>query len=599
MCMVEQHYNKQIESHKLILQTLSKYAQILLWVKLSTFLLAVFFIYKYVFNGFPGVWIITAIVFLLGYFTALILDNKIQKKISLQSNLIQTLENELAYLAKDFSPFDDGKEFIDPEHPYSFDLDMFGDSSFFHRINRTVTDLGKKKLAEKLCNIPTDVSAIRTRQESLKELAKMSDWRTLFIAYGSGSKVKLARLLEQLNENKTKGASKSKAVVFGMVLSTALTLATIVLAILDIAPSSLPTLLFCLQILTAILVSSKVSRTAFQVSGLHKGLRSYGSIIHHILDVKFKSPELVGLQNSLQQNKEIDIRVAFRDLNEILSRLDQRDNMLAFIFLNGLFLYDLWTVRSFHMWQSKYAGYMTNWVNTIGEFDSLISLATYSFNNPDNCTVELLEGDASILEGAGVYHPFISRDKVIVNDFNLHSSHFAIVTGANMAGKSTFLRSMGVNYIMALNGLPVCAASFKVTPVKLFSSMRTSDNLVKNISYFNAELIRLEHLINYCKQNPHTLIILDEILKGTNSVDKLKGSKLLLEEISKLPVSGIIATHDLELTKMDEEFNHIDNYCFEIELGDEIIYTYKMGRGVAKNLNATYLLQKIIEKIAQ
>lgn len=164
-----------------------------------------------------------------------------------------------------------------------------------------------------------------------------------------------------------------------------------------------------------------------------------------------------------------------------------------------------------------------------------------------------------------------------------------------MAGKSTFLRSLGVNYILAMIGAPVFASRLRVSVFSLFSSMRTSDDLAHGISYFNAELLRLRQLINACKRSTHTLIILDEILKGTNSLDKLNGSRMFLEAISSMPVSGVIATHDLELSHMaDENPSRFHNFCFEIRLSDEITYTYKITQGVARNQNATYLLRNIL-----
>ena len=182
-----------------------------------------------------------------------------------------------------------------------------------------------------------------------------------------------------------------------------------------------------------------------------------------------------------------------------------------------------------------------------------------------------------------------------------------------MAGKSTFLRSLGVNYILAMAGMPVFADQLKISRFRLFSSMRTTDDLTHGISYFNAELIRLEELLKFCKESAEgknskesiagnkeslrTLIILDEILKGTNSLDKLNGSRKFLEAIAKQPVSGIIATHDLELSKMENDASgKFHNYCFEIDLGTDVTYTYKIQKGVARNQNATFLLNKILEK---
>lgn len=595
--MRRSEYEKHILEEDIVLKKLHKNSKMFLWAKLSSFLLALFCVYKSVFNDFNSVWMTAFVILLVFYFITLIFDSRLQRKITLHQDIKKTWSNEIAYLDRDFTPFGDGQEFIDPAHPYSFDLDLFGKESFFNRINRTVTDFGRKKLASYLTNLSTSATNIIKRQEALTELAEKLKWRTLFIAFGLPAKADLEKLSQQLVEDKETSILESTKFKVILIVSNLITLATIFLAIFDIVPVSLPTVFFLSQILVAILLSGKVQSSTRQVDSLFSGLHAYQNIINHITEAKFSSQELRELQLTLQIDKELDIRKVFKELSSILNRFDQRANMMAFIVLNGLFLNDLWTTRSFALWKKKYSSYVPTWTNTIGEFDALISLATYNYNHPNNCKVEFINDQSAVLRTKDLYHPFIAKDKAVANNYTLIPSNFTIITGANMAGKSTFLRSVGINFIMALNGLNVCAESFEVTPMELFSSMRTSDNLVKNISYFNAELIRLEQMINYCKSNTHTLIILDEILKGTNSIDKLKGSKLLLEEISKLPVSGIIATHDLELTKMSDENQHICNLCFEIELGDEINYTYKIEPGVAQNLNATYLLKKIISKI--
>ena len=221
-------------------------------------------------------------------------------------------------------------------------------------------------------------------------------------------------------------------------------------------------------------------------------------------------------------------------------------------------------------------------------------MATFRYNEPtatDACVVESTE---IVYEAKGLYHPFLGA-KAVRNDFSIESGQYHIVTGANMAGKSTFLRSVGINSILAHCGLPVFADQMTLSVFSLFSSMRTTDDLTRGISYFNAELLRLQQLLETCKQNRRTLIILDEILKGTNSLDKLNGSRLFLQSILSLPVAGIIATHDLELSKMEDDYpDRFSNYCFEIKLSDEITYTYKITKGVARNQNATHLLKKIL-----
>lgn len=595
--MLEKHYSDSIGLEESTLSKLHRSSKILLWAKLFSFGFAVYAFYQYVFENLNAMWGLVSFVFLGLYLLIMFLDSKLQKNINLHIQIKITLENEIKYLNRDFSVFDDGSEFVDAKHSYSYDLDLFGKDSLFNRINRTVSKLGRIKLANYLQNLELSVTKIKERQESIRELAQQMNWRILFLSFGIDAHYDLSKLAESLQTESIKSSLVSKGMRLVMLLSSISTIGLIIASIYDLVPVSFPSTLFLIQLLICITLSGKVTKAANEVSGLLKGFKPYRELIKHVIDIKFQGAELQSLQSKLRLDNSVDVTKAFTELSAILNKFDQRANLLTYVIFNGLFMNDLWTLSKYLVWKKKNAPFMPTWVNVLGEFDALVSLGTYAYNNPQNCDVELLEGELPVLRTKDVYHPFISKEVVVRNDFSLDQKTFAIITGANMAGKSTFLRSIGVNFIMALNGLPVCAKSFQVTPMNLFSSMRTSDNLVKNISYFNAELIRLEDLIMSCKSNKHTLIILDEILKGTNSIDKLKGSKLLLQEISKLPVSGIIATHDLDLTKLSEGSEKYFNYCFEIELAEEIKYTYRMEKGVAKNLNATYLLQKIIDKI--
>lgn len=251
---------------------------------------------------------------------------------------------------------------------------------------------------------------------------------------------------------------------------------------------------------------------------------------------------------------------------------------------------------------------MEQWMHIISEIDAMVSMADYRYNHPEANDPEFIEIPEIMFEAKNLYHPFLGV-KAVKNDFCIQDDNYYIITGANMAGKSTFLRSIGVNYILAMAGMPIFADSLKISRFRMFSSMRTTDDLTHGISYFNAELIRLEELLRFCKEssegcgnNMHsrklrTLIILDEILKGKNSLDKLNGSRRFLEAIAKQPVSGIIATHDMELSKMEvEPSGKFHNYCFEIDLGTDVTYTYKIQKGVARNQNATFLLNKILAR---
>ena len=341
---------------------------------------------------------------------------------------------------------------------------------------------------------------------------------------------------------------------------------------------------------------------------LRHQLIAYAQILQLINRRNFHSELGKEMQNSLA-----DALPSFAQLEKILKGYDRRGNFLGLFFTDAFMLSDFFLVRSFLKWKNTYMVKMEEWMHIISETDAMVSMADFRYNHPEAEEAEFVSGKQEIVfEGKNLYHPFLGA-KAVKNDFTIKDDNYYIITGANMAGKSTFLRSLGVNYILAMAGMPVFADQLKISRFRLFSSMRTTDDLTHGISYFNAELIRLEELLKFCRESAEgkfckesgednkeplrTLIILDEILKGTNSLDKLNGSRKFLEAIAKQPVSGIIATHDLELSKMENEASgKFHNYCFEIDLGTDVTYTYKIQKGVARNQNATFLLNKILEK---
>lgn len=325
---------------------------------------------------------------------------------------------------------------------------------------------------------------------------------------------------------------------------------------------------------------------------LRDQLVAYSQILQLVARRHFRSELGLQMQSTLSEALP-----SFLQLEKILKGYDRRGNFLGLFFTDAFMLSDFFLVRSFLKWKNTYVVKMEEWMDIVSELDAAVSMADFRYNHPEATDAEIVDGSPVLFEAKNLYHPFLGA-KAVKNDFTIHDDNYYIITGANMAGKSTFLRSLGVNYILAMSGMPVFAGSLKVSRFQLFSSMRTTDDLTHGISYFNAELLRLEQLMQFCKRGElRTLIILDEILKGTNSLDKLNGSRLFLESISRMPVTGVIATHDLELSRMAESSpGRFHNYCFEIDLGTDVTYTYKIQPGVARNQNATFLLNKILER---
>lgn len=533
---------------------------------------------------------------LIIYLVASKLDAINLNRIEAAERLQQTLKNELNALNGDFSAFRDGKEYVNPSHEYTYDLDIFGGASLFQRINRTITKEGSDRLAALFGNYPTDETLIGRRNVAIRELASNGQELMHFIASPHQEEDRLRKYIEILRQREDLPAAGMKffnttiIVACGCLL---LTWGTLAAAISGVVSWYLFGLFFFFQLITGFLLSKRSGKMIGETEGLHKSMSAYIRILRFVTEKQFKSPYLRAFSEELSGADRL-----FKRLSHIIQAIYCRINDVMFILLNGMVLFDVFLLRAYDCWKGTAVRRMNHWLDLLADTDALISMAVYTFNHPENKDASFLDASSPyIVRAKGLYHPFLSQGTAVGNDLELQSTEMMIVTGANMAGKSTFLRTVGINYVMAMNGIPVCAESLSIKKVALFSSMRTADNLASHISYFHAELLRLEQLVEFCKHQTHTLIILDEILKGTNSEDKLKGSILFLKKILSLPVTGIVATHDLKLSDLEQEDAHFQNFCFEIGLGKELSYSYKIKKGVARNLNATYLLNEILEKI--
>jgi DNA mismatch repair ATPase MutS len=509
------------------------------------------------------------------------------------------------YHAGNYTCFADGSEYIDPKHPFTFDMDIFGPQSLYQRINRTVTKGGADKLAEDLSTLNGDKQNIDNRAETIHKLAKMEKWRTEFMAQGQRAVIDTDSIISAINDVKAMRLSAYPLSILSLVVALLLIVAfaaVVVLSFMGMIPPSVSVTWGTLQLLLVMMVFNKaLKQIGKAVNKLHGQMRQYVSLIRLISE-----NEIITTDCSFSQDGQGEAPlIAFNELRRILSGLDRRGNVLALMITDMFLLSDYFLVRRFLRWQSQYIDRVEEWINNVSDVDALVSMATFAYNEPLAVRAVIVNSKEVVYEATGLYHPFIG-DKAVRNDFSIVNNNYYIITGANMAGKSTFLRSLGINYILARNGMPVFADSLRVSIYNLFTSMRTSDDLSGGISYFNAELLRLKQLVSLvaCPDTTpsegkgEVLIILDEILKGTNSLDKLNGSRMFLEAMATQSVSGIIATHDLELSKMsDERPDRFHNYCFEIELSNDITYNYKITPGVARNQNATYLLRGVLSDL--
>lgn len=534
-----------------------------------------------------------AIAFILLWMVLSRFDQRNGKHILALKACHEVLHLELLALSGDYSHFHSGQEYVNPHHEYSFDLDVFGKGSLFNRIARTVTDGGSDFLAGSLINLKWE----KSRPAAMRELSQQESFMTRFKSQRilQGERIntqKMLKAIEELSSFHLPSILTGKLAGICSLLIPAGFIIAVLLSAFDIISWLIPVWWGIIQIILVSIFCNKslkgVERTADNLGKISVG---YADLVKLITEADFHSAKNREIQSCLEGSGE-----AFNVLRQVLNSLNSRANLIGLILFNLLFLSDFQLIRKFAKWQRLCSRQMRGWVDAVSEMDALVSMATAWFNHPEAIWAEIVDSKDLIFEAHGLYHPFLGK-RAVPNDFDLKSHEFTLVTGANMAGKSTFLRTVGINVILAFNAMPVFATSFRISRFRLFSSMRTSDDLEHGISFFNAELLRLQQLISYCKTSSEpTLILLDEILKGTNSLDKLNGSKLFLQSISKLNVSGVIATHDLELSKLADEYPQtFRNVCFEIKLGTDVTYSYKITPGVARNQNATYLLKQILK----
>lgn len=573
--------------------------------EMLTFVLGLILLGAYAFHSASVGYVLAAAIVFVCYWYIRRCDQRNDKQIEEEKALLTAYEHEMAYLKGDYHAFDDGSQYIDAKHSYSYDLDLFGDHSLFQRVNRTVTTGGSDTLAHILQGALLSKNRSKTRQtihahaEACKELATKDDFLMAFKAQRRSSLINTAQVKEALTESNLVNIPHwMTAPAFHLLCNANLVgfYISIFLSFGHIVPAALPIAWGIINVLVASsLAGGKVKRIMNVMEPLQQQLNGYAHLIALVNHTHFDSALLQSWQSDVQQSA-----TSINLIDRLLQSIVNRSNEIGILLFNAFSLIDLRIVRHYAQWQRHYNTRFAQWLDLISGFDAMVSMATFRKNEPATTDAEWVDSEEVVYDAQQLYHPFIGADAV-KNDFSVTDHHYYIITGANMAGKSTFLRAVGINYVLACCGMPVFADTLRVSLFQLFTSMRTTDDLSQGISYFNAELLRLRQLIeqvNIASTEPQpmaTMVILDEILKGTNSLDKLNGSRLFLEHISTKNVTGIIATHDLELSRLSEDASQrFHNYCFEIALGTDVTYSYTISKGVAQNQNATYLLRQIL-----
>lgn len=585
-------YNQQIEFHKQKLSTLRNTSSILAWLRLLAFILFAISIW---WSLSKGGWHYLVPVFPLAAFLYLVKRHAIvDDEIKNVERLIQINESELMVLQHQFIHLEDGEEFKLVNHEYANDLDIFGRASIFQYINRCTSEQGKKLIAGWLLRSSSNEMIVE-RQSAVKELASEYEWRQQFQAYGIAKQLtfKTQEQIERWLREPLKFLNKPHWNILRFILP-AISFTILGLSIAGVISIQAFLLLILLMFVISLAVSRLVILEHNKVNKAAPELQTLSTSIRWIEKGNYKSK----LYNDLKSNfvkDGVETSGAIKKLKTILERMDIRLNPVVFLPLNTFVFWDLQQVLSLERWKNDNKRNIAEWFHTIAELESISSLANLSFNNPEWTFPSMAKEHGTVLtENAG--HPLIPKSKRVLNSFSTETSPgICLITGSNMAGKSTFLRTIGVNMVIAMAGGPVCAASFRVSNMKVYSSMRISDNLEENTSTFYAELKKLKEIIDAVYKGEKAYLLLDEILRGTNSADRQTGSRALIRQLVNHEAVGLVATHDLELTRLAEEFpDKLHNYHFDVQVaGEELYFDYKLKDGICQSMNASLLMKKI------
>ena len=560
-------------------------------LRLLSIFLCLFLLYYYIKTN-ENLYVIFAFISFIGFIFLMRIHSKLSFQKQLTVALLKINQNEILFLKREKLPFENGIEFNDFHHPYAYDLDIFGEHSLFQNLNRTATFVGKKTLAKQLLVLLPN-ETILENQSAINELKTKIDWRQDFLALATISNDSKSSFDSLIYWNSFKNNSLSKVLV-----TLSIILPTLFLGLLTAYFITSKTIL--LSYLTYVFIANlmvlgqsfkRIQSEIAKADNVDKIIKQYSLLVQKIEAETFQSKKLIDLQQQLIF-KNATASKHLKDLSELFSRMDTINNLATAILFNGTFLFNLHVLKALLKWKDNYSSELEKWSEIIGEFEALNSLANLTYNNPDFVFPEI--NSEYKIGFNDLSHPLLNPATRVGNDTHFYPESFVILTGSNMSGKSTFLRSLGVNMVLGGIGSVVCASKANIHPLPVLVSMRLSDSLADSESYFFAEIKRLKQIMDALEDKP-AFVLLDEILRGTNSDDKRNGTIEVVKKVIAKNAIGAIATHDIEVCLTTNEYpNTLTNQCFEVEIKDnELHFDYKLRNGICKNKSATFLMQKM------
>jgi len=582
------NYSERSKSYQESVNQINKQLRLIGWSRLFVLLLSgTGFYFSRSETGLP--YLIGAVLF-LGLFAFLVnLHFKVKRKLQIASTYQWLNQSEQVFLNEGVPFYENGKEFTDTKHPYSFDIDLFGPFSLFEHLNRTSTVIGSEKLAASLLQTQNEES-LKHSQEAISEIAEDLEWRQAFQVYAKLGKdsPEIRTYIEHWQDSKQSLSIVSIILAF---VFPALGLTTMILLYQtgQIYWFNAGVILAVVNMLLFGAISGKIRKEIGKTERIGAALLAYSEMLQMIESRQWKSTRLQEIHSKVHSKNQAASSL-LKEASRIYQNMDTINNGMAVFMLNGTIQFHVHIFRQLVKWKKNHRESISQWIEQIAEVESLLSFSNFQVNNPEYC-FPTINKDQIIFEELG--HPLISKDKRVCNSISFEQERFVILTGSNMSGKSTFLRTLGIGVILANAGSVIPAKSAQFYPIPLLVSMRLSDSLEESTSYFFSEVKRLKLIIDHLNNGP-AFVLLDEILRGTNSDDKQNGTIGIVEQMVRLNAIGMIATHDLEVCETTNSHpSYLSNKCFEVEIRDnDLFFDYKLRNGICQNKSATFIMKK-------
>ncbi len=583
-------YENNIKKNNILLEEVEKKLKIYSSIRLIIAISVVIEIYYFYKNNSPTLMALVS-TFLIGLFVIIAFyhGKELNKKKEIEL-ILKFNKDGIKRINGQWKAFKDkGSEYLDINHSFINDLDIFGNNSLFQWLNITNTEFGRKALV-KMLKLEENKSKLKieNKQKAIKELSKKPELiEKIYIkSFNDKKNMKDVNLLIDWFKSEKEISKTVKYVPYLFIIST---FAFILLAILGRIPASYLLIIFMINYLVVKLLTRNLSEAILILTNSKSRIIKYSDILESIEQETFESEQLKDLKNRLYNNEK-NFSVEMKNLKNIINWLGDSNGNAYYLIINVLILSDVFILANLEEWRNRNGKNLEEWLNIMGEFEALLSLSNFAFNHSEWTYPEIT--DKKELIAVEVSHPMLAENAV-ANTFTLNNQNkAALITGSNMSGKSTFLRTLGLNIILSYQGLPTLSKSFKCGIYDVYTCMRTQDNLEESISSFYAEILRIKILIEAAKKGEKVFFLLDEIFKGTNSKDRHDGAKILIQQLVKNGGVGLVSTHDLELCDMEKENNWLINFNFqEYYDNNNIKFDYKLKNGISKTQNAKYLMK--------